>query len=72
MLLISETDGQVAPAELEDLLLSHERIRDAAVIGVPDEASGELPAAFVVRADTALTENEIIEFVKSKKVSSLP
>ena len=36
------------PAELEALLLSHELIEDAAVIGIPDEYSGELPKAFIV------------------------
>lgn len=55
---------QVAPAELEDLLLSHPRIVDAAVIGVPDEDAGELPRAYVVRADHNLSETEVDEFVK--------
>lgn len=39
---------QVAPAELEGHLLGHSSILDAAVIGTPDEYSGELPLAFVV------------------------
>ena len=39
---------KVAPAELEALLLSHSVISDAAVIGVPDPAAGELPRAYVV------------------------
>ena len=39
----------MAPAELEALLLSDERVADAAVIGVPDERSGELPKAYIVR-----------------------
>lgn len=38
----------VAPSELEDLLLGHEKVQDVAVIGVPDEYSGELPKAFVI------------------------
>ena len=36
------------PAELEALLLNHELVEDAAVIGIPDEYSGELPKAFIV------------------------
>lgn len=38
---------QVAPAELEGHLLDHHAIADAGVVGVPDEYSGEVPAAFV-------------------------
>ncbi len=40
---------QVAPAELEGYLLQHPNITDAAVIGIPDERSGEVPKAFVVK-----------------------
>lgn len=38
----------VAPAEMEDLLLGHPEVEDAAVLAVPDEYSGEKPKAFVV------------------------
>jgi acyl-CoA synthetase (AMP-forming)/AMP-acid ligase II len=44
-----KVDGlQVAPAELEALLLSHPGVADAAVVGVPDERHGEVPIAAVV------------------------
>ena len=46
--LIKVKGFQVAPAELEALLLTHPAVLDAAVIGRPDERSGELPVAFVV------------------------
>ena len=46
--LIKYKGFQVAPAELEALILGHEHVADAAVIGVPDEEAGELPKAFVV------------------------
>ncbi|MEM7130591.1 MAG: 4-coumarate--CoA ligase family protein [Chloroflexota bacterium] len=46
--LIKYKGFQVAPAELEALLLSHEAIADAAVIPSPDEEAGEIPKAFVV------------------------
>ncbi|HEX2619405.1 MAG TPA: AMP-binding protein [Phototrophicaceae bacterium] len=46
--LIKYKGMQVAPAELEGVLLTHEAIADAAVIGVKDEEAGELPKAFVV------------------------
>ena len=44
-----KVDGyQVAPAELENLLLTHPAITDAAVVGRPDDRHGELPIAYVV------------------------
>jgi acyl-CoA synthetase (AMP-forming)/AMP-acid ligase II len=46
--LIKVKGFQVAPAELEALLLTHPAVLDAAVIGRPDERSGEIPVAFVV------------------------
>jgi acyl-CoA synthetase (AMP-forming)/AMP-acid ligase II len=42
---------QVAPAELEAVLLGHPQILDAAVVGVPDQAAGEVPKAFIVCRD---------------------
>ncbi|MBI4306640.1 MAG: hypothetical protein HY678_10020 [Chloroflexi bacterium] len=39
---------QIAPAELEALLLSHPGILDAAVVPSPDPEAGEVPKAFVV------------------------
>jgi len=46
--LIKFKGFQVAPAELEALLLTHPAIADAAVIGVSDDEAGERPRAFVV------------------------
>lgn len=48
--LIKYKGFQVAPAELEAELLTHDAISDAAVIGKPDDEAGELPMAFVVAA----------------------
>jgi len=62
--LIKVKGLQVAPAELEGILLSHPEIEDAAVTPVPDERSGELPQAWVnLSAESKLTENEIKQFV---------
>ncbi|KAM3542424.1 hypothetical protein ARSEF1564_004642 [Beauveria bassiana] len=46
--MIKVKGAQVAPAELEDLLLGHPCVADAAVVGVPDDYAGERPFAFVV------------------------
>jgi acyl-CoA synthetase (AMP-forming)/AMP-acid ligase II len=53
---------QVAPAELEGVLLSHPAVADAAVIASPDERSGEVPKAFVVLSSPASAE-ELLKFV---------
>ncbi|CAD5227104.1 unnamed protein product [Bursaphelenchus xylophilus] len=64
--LIKVRGFQVPPAELEDLLLSHPLIADAAVVGVKDQRSGELPKAFVVRKNHSLTDEEVKKFVADK------
>ncbi|MEU8757904.1 4-coumarate--CoA ligase family protein [Streptomyces sp. NPDC048659] len=66
--LIKYKGFQVAPAELEALLLTHEGIADAAVIGVPGEDGGEIPKAFVVRQPSAadLTGEEVAAFVAAR------
>jgi acyl-CoA synthetase (AMP-forming)/AMP-acid ligase II len=60
--LIKYKGYQVAPAELEGLLLTHPAIADAAVIGLPDEEAGEVPKAFVVPSGP-LTPQEVSAFV---------
>lgn len=67
--LIKYKGSQVAPAELEALLISHSQIADAAVIGIWDASQGtELPRAYVVRKDlqgrAPLTNSDIADFVK--------
>ncbi|MEU7425882.1 4-coumarate--CoA ligase family protein [Streptomyces sp. NPDC040750] len=66
--LVKYKGFQVAPAELEALLLTHPGIADAAVLGTPDEDGTEIPHAFVVRRPTAaeLTENEIMLYVAER------
>ncbi|SEQ43554.1 class I adenylate-forming enzyme family protein [Natrinema salaciae] len=43
----------VYPSELENLLVEHEAVADAAVVGIPDERRNEVPKAFVVPVDGA-------------------
>jgi acyl-CoA synthetase (AMP-forming)/AMP-acid ligase II len=63
--LIKYKGYQVAPAELEALLISHPAIADAAVVGSPDEEAGEVPKAFVVAAGDIAAE-EVMAFVAGR------
>jgi len=63
--LIKYKGLQVAPAELEAVLLSHPKVADAAVVGSPDEEAGELPKAFVV-AKGDPTAEEVMSFVAER------
>jgi acyl-CoA synthetase (AMP-forming)/AMP-acid ligase II len=59
---------QVAPAELEAVLLTHPAVADAAVIPSADEEAGEVPKAFVVLRDAAdaADPEEILAYVAAR------
>jgi acyl-CoA synthetase (AMP-forming)/AMP-acid ligase II len=62
----------VFPREVEDALFEHEAVRQAAVIGVPDDKWGEAVKAIVVlHAGKTVSEAELIQFVKDRKGSML-
>jgi len=63
--LIKYKGFQVAPAELEAVLLTHPAVADAAVIPCRDDEAGEIPKAFVVLKSEA-TEDELIDFVADR------
>jgi fatty-acyl-CoA synthase len=54
----------VFPAEVEELLSSHEQIEEAAVIGVDDEKFGQRLKAFVVKRGEGISEDEVKDYVK--------
>ncbi|XP_020215069.1 4-coumarate--CoA ligase 2 [Cajanus cajan] len=66
--LIKFKGFQVPPAELEDLLMSHPSIADAAVVPQKDDVAGELPVAFVVSFDLTLTEEAVKDFIAKQVV----
>jgi acyl-CoA synthetase (AMP-forming)/AMP-acid ligase II len=64
--LIKYKGYQVAPAELEALLITHRAVTDVAVIGVADEEAGELAKAYVVAAGDDLDADELMAWVAER------
>jgi len=65
--LIKYKGYQVAPAELEALLLTHPQVADAAVIGRADTEAGEIPKAFVVPVpDATVSAQDLMDFVAAR------
>ncbi len=62
MILVSGFN--VYPNEIEDTLMRMPGILEVAVIGVPDENSGEIAKAFIVKKDPDLTETEVLQFCR--------
>jgi long-chain acyl-CoA synthetase len=57
---------KVFPNEVEDVLTSHPKVLEAAVIGLPDAHSGECVVAYIVRRDASLTVEDIREFCRQR------
>jgi acyl-CoA synthetase (AMP-forming)/AMP-acid ligase II len=65
--LVKYKGYQVAPAELEAVLLSHPAVADVAVVPKPDAEAGEIPKAFVVvQPNAAPTAEELMAFVAER------
>lgn len=62
---------QVAPAELEDVLLSHDKVADAAVVGIRDADGNDLPRAYIVpypnvKVAEEELKKEVSDYIASK------
>ena len=58
---------QVAPAELEALLLAHPKVLDSAVVPIPCDETGELPRAYIVaKPDVNISDQDIHDYIKGK------
>lgn len=70
--MIKVKGQQVAPAELEDLLLGHPLVQDCAVLGIKDDYSGERPKAYIVLKEHLMPSEglgrELIRYVKERRV----
>lgn len=63
MILVSGFN--VYPNEIENIVMMHPKVLEAAAIGVTDEKSGEVPKIFIVKKDESLSKEEIIEHCKA-------
>jgi long-chain acyl-CoA synthetase len=64
MILVSGFN--VYPNEIEQVVAMHPGVLECAVIGVPDEHSGEVPKVYVVRKDPQLTEQDVLEHCRKE------
>jgi long-chain acyl-CoA synthetase len=67
--LIIVSGFKVFPNEVEDIAMQHPDVLEAAVIGVPDERTGQGVKLFVVRRDPALTTADLIAFLHTRLVN---
>jgi fatty-acyl-CoA synthase len=57
----------VAPAEVEEVLLAHPAVETAQVVGVPDARLGEVPCAYVtLKSNQSVSEAELIQWTKAR------
>ena len=65
--MINASGYKVWPREVEDVLAEHPAVREAAVVGVPDEKRGETVKAFVsLRGGQSVTPEEIVDFCRER------
>ena len=60
--MIKVSGFNVFPNEIENVIAGHPKVLEVAAIGVPDEKSGEVIKAFIVKRDQSLTEEELKDF----------
>ena len=64
--MIVMSGWKIYPTEVEDVLVQHPGVRDAAVFGCPDVRRGEVPVAVVVPSEGGVTPDDIIAFARDR------
>ena len=64
--LIIRGGENIHPLEIENCLLGHDDVRDVSVVGLPDEKYGEVVAAFIIKHGSAMTADEVRNWVREK------
>jgi long-chain acyl-CoA synthetase len=68
--MIIRSGVNIAPAEIESVILTHDGVLDAAIVGVPDEASGEAVVAFVVPAEGSTLDVDELTVYLAQELAS--
>jgi len=65
--MINVGGEKVFPSEVEDMIISHPKIKDLVIVGIPDELKGEAPKAFIhLNEGESATEDEIRSYCRAK------
>ncbi|MGD0024517.1 MAG: AMP-binding protein, partial [Xanthobacteraceae bacterium] len=67
--MVNVSGFKVFPNEVEDVVMLHPGVLEAAVIGIPDERTGEAVKLFVVKRDPALTKAALGKYLRARLVS---
>ncbi|MGH6674556.1 MAG: AMP-binding protein [Xanthobacteraceae bacterium] len=67
--MVNVSGFKVFPNEVEDIVMQHPGVLEAAVIGVPDRRTGEAVKLFVVKRDPSLTNADLVEFLHARLVN---
>ena len=67
--MITVSGFKVFPNEVEDVAMSQGGLLECAVVGVPDQHSGETPKLFAVKKDPSLTSAKLHDFMKARLAS---
>ena len=59
----------VYPNEIEDVAMMHPKVLESAAIGIPDEKSGEVVKAFIVKKDRSLDKAELMDHFRENLTS---
>ena len=55
---------KVFPNDVEDVVCSHPKVKECAAVGIPSEKSGECVKIFVVKKDSSLSKNELLDYCR--------
>lgn len=64
--MINRGGLKVFPGTVEDVLIAADGVREAAVVGIPDERLGEVPWAFVVRGNDSVSEDGLVAWCRER------
>ena len=62
--MIISSGYNISGPEIEDVLLRHVKVRECAVVGLPDEERGQCVSAFIVLADGAIAAPELVKEIQ--------